>query len=74
VHNYLEWFSGRGYVAKKRFYARSQKEVLEIIRKDSQVLATDLACELSTCEDTICRALRDQAGQGVYCETFSLKC
>ena len=41
--------------------AERQKEILERIRKDGRVLATDLAREFSTSEDTIRRALRDLA-------------
>src|SRR6202166_3153266 len=44
--------------------AERQKEILERIRKDGRVLATDLAQEFQTSEDTIRRALRDLAAQG----------
>jgi DeoR/GlpR family transcriptional regulator of sugar metabolism len=39
--------------------AERQMEILERIRKDGRVLATDLAREFSTSKDTIRRALRD---------------
>ena len=50
--------------AKTLMPAERQKEILERIRKDGRVLATDLAQEFQTSEDTIRRALRDLAAQG----------
>jgi DeoR/GlpR family transcriptional regulator of sugar metabolism len=50
--------------------AERQKEILERIRKDGRVLATDLAREFSTSEDTIRRALRDLAAQGLCARVY----
>src|SRR6202030_655018 len=50
--------------AKSLMPAERQKEILERIRRDGRVLATDLAQEFQTSEDTIRRALRDLAAQG----------
>jgi DeoR/GlpR family transcriptional regulator of sugar metabolism len=50
--------------------AERQKEILERIRKDGRVLATDLAREFSTSEDTIRRALRDLAAQGMCARVY----
>jgi formate hydrogenlyase transcriptional activator len=50
--------------AKTLMPAERQEEILERIRKDGRVLATDLAQEFQTSEDTIRRALRDLAAQG----------
>ena len=51
--------------AKTLMPAERQKEILERIRKDGRVLATDLAQEFQTSEDTIRRALRDLSAQGL---------
>ena len=50
--------------AKTLMPAERQKEILERIQRDGRVLATDLAQEFQTSEDTIRRALRDLAAQG----------
>ena len=50
--------------------AERQKEILERIRKDGRVLATNLAREFSTSEDTIRRALRDLAAQGLCARVY----
>jgi len=50
--------------------AERQKEILERIRKDGRVLAADLAREFSTSEDTIRRALRDLAAQGLCARVY----
>jgi DeoR/GlpR family transcriptional regulator of sugar metabolism len=50
--------------------AERQKDILERIRKDGRVLATDLAREFSTSEDTIRRALRDLAAQGLCARVY----
>jgi DeoR/GlpR family transcriptional regulator of sugar metabolism len=50
--------------------AERQKEILERIRSDGRVLATDLAREFSTSEDTIRRALRDLAAQGLCARVY----
>jgi DeoR/GlpR family transcriptional regulator of sugar metabolism len=50
--------------------AERQKEILERIRRDGRVLATDLAREFSTSEDTIRRALRDLAAQGLCARVY----
>ena len=50
--------------------AERQKEILERIRKDGRVLATHLAREFSTSEDTIRRALRDLAAQGLCARVY----
>src|ERR1700678_2850748 len=50
--------------------AERQKEILERIRKDGRVLATDLAREFSTSEDTIRRALRDLAAEGLCARVY----
>src|SRR6202789_3680580 len=50
--------------------AERQEEILERIRKDGRVLATDLAREFSTSEDTIRRALRDLAAQGLCARVY----
>jgi PAS domain S-box-containing protein len=50
--------------AKTLMPAERQKEILQRIQKDGRVLATDLAQEFQTSEDTIRRALRDLAAQG----------
>src|SRR5580693_4064944 len=50
--------------AKTLMPAERQKEILQRIHKDGRVLATDLAQEFQTSEDTIRRALRDLAAQG----------
>ena len=49
--------------AKALMPAERQKEILERFRKDSRVLANDLAQEFQTSEDTIRRALPDLAAQ-----------
>ena len=56
--------------AKDLMPAERQKEILERIRKDGRVLATDLAREFSTSEDTIRRALRDLAAQGLCARVY----
>ncbi|MGB8535545.1 MAG: DeoR/GlpR family DNA-binding transcription regulator [Acidobacteriaceae bacterium] len=50
--------------------AERQKEILERIRRDGRVQATDLAREFSTSEDTIRRALRDLAAQGLCARVY----
>jgi DeoR/GlpR family transcriptional regulator of sugar metabolism len=50
--------------------AERQKEILERIRRDGRVLAADLAREFSTSEDTIRRALRDLAAQGLCARVY----
>jgi DeoR/GlpR family transcriptional regulator of sugar metabolism len=50
--------------------AERRKEILERIRKDGRVLATDLAREFQTSEDTIRRALRDLAAQGLCTRVY----
>jgi DeoR/GlpR family transcriptional regulator of sugar metabolism len=50
--------------------AERQKEILERIRKDGRVLATDLAREFSTSQDTIRRVLRDLAAQGLCARVY----
>jgi DeoR/GlpR family transcriptional regulator of sugar metabolism len=50
--------------------AERQKEILERIRKDGRVLATDLAREFSTSEHTIRRSLRDLAAQGLCARVY----
>jgi DeoR/GlpR family transcriptional regulator of sugar metabolism len=50
--------------------AERQKEILERLRKDGRVLATDLAREFSTSEDTIRRVLRDLASQGLCARVY----
>jgi DeoR/GlpR family transcriptional regulator of sugar metabolism len=52
--------------ARSLMPAERQKEILARIRKDGRVLATDLAREFQTSEDTIRRALRDLAAHGLY--------
>jgi DeoR/GlpR family transcriptional regulator of sugar metabolism len=50
--------------------AERQKEILERLRKDGRVLATHLAREFSTSEDTIRRVLRDLAAQGLCARVY----
>ena len=50
--------------------AERQKEILARIRKDGRVLATDLAREFSTSEDTIRRVLRDLAAEGLCARVY----
>jgi DeoR/GlpR family transcriptional regulator of sugar metabolism len=50
--------------------AERQEEILKRIRQDGRVLATDLAREFSTSEDTIRRALRDLAAQGLCARVY----
>jgi DeoR/GlpR family transcriptional regulator of sugar metabolism len=50
--------------------AERQKEILERIRRDGRVLSADLAREFSTSEDTIRRALRDLAAQGLCARVY----
>src|ERR1700679_4321205 len=50
--------------------AERQTEILERIRKDGRVLAAELAREFSTSEDTIRRALRDLAAQGLCARVY----
>src|ERR1700691_5446206 len=57
-------------LAKPLMAAERQKEILERIRKDGRVLATDLAQEFKTSEDTIRRALRDLAAQGLCTRVY----
>ena len=56
--------------AKSLLPAERQAEILERIRKDGRVLAIDLAREFSTSEDTIRRALRDLAAQGLCARVY----
>src|SRR6202453_1106711 len=56
--------------ARSLMPAERQKEILERIRKDGRVLAKDLAREFSTSEDTIRRALRDLAAQGLCARVY----
>src|SRR3984885_13461031 len=56
--------------ARSLMPAERHKEILERIRKDGRVLATDLAREFSTSEDTIRRVLRDLAAQGLCARVF----
>jgi DeoR/GlpR family transcriptional regulator of sugar metabolism len=56
--------------ARNLMPAERQKEILERIRKHGRVLATDLAREFSTSEDTIRRALRDLAAQGLCARVY----
>src|SRR5260370_12547778 len=56
--------------ARSLMPAERQKEILERIRKDGRVLATDLAREFQTSEDTIRRALRDLAAQGLCTRVY----
>src|SRR3984893_14420905 len=56
--------------AKTLMPAERQKEILERIRKDGRVLATDLAQEFQTSEDTIRRVLRDLAAQGLCTRVY----
>jgi DeoR/GlpR family transcriptional regulator of sugar metabolism len=71
MHNYFDslpaevMMQGRDLMPAER-----QKEILERIRKDGRVLATDLAREFSTSEDTIRRALRDLAAQGLCARVY----
>src|ERR1700744_156292 len=44
--------------------AERQSAILDRIRKDGRVLASELAAEFDTSEDTIRRALRDLAAKG----------
>jgi len=50
--------------------AERQQEILERIRRNGRVLATDLAREFRTSEDTIRRALRDLAAQGLCARVY----
>src|ERR1700677_566432 len=50
--------------------AERQKEIEKRIRKNGRVLATDLAREFQTSEDTIRRALRDLAAQGLCTRVY----
>lgn len=50
--------------------AERQNEIFERIRRDGRVLATDLAREFSTSEDTIRRVLRDLAAQGLCARVY----
>jgi DeoR/GlpR family transcriptional regulator of sugar metabolism len=56
--------------AKDLMPAERQKEILKRLRKNGRVLATDLAREFSTSEDTIRRALRDLAAQGLCARVY----
>jgi DeoR/GlpR family transcriptional regulator of sugar metabolism len=56
--------------AKTLMPAERQKEIVERIRKDGRVLATDLAQEFQTSEDTIRRVLRDLAAQGLCTRVY----
>lgn len=56
--------------AKTLMPAERQKEILERIRKNGRVLATDLAQEFQTSEDTIRRVLRDLAAQGLCARVY----
>jgi DeoR/GlpR family transcriptional regulator of sugar metabolism len=57
-------------LAKPLMAAERQQEILERIRKNGRVLATDLAQEFQTSEDTIRRALRDLAAQGLCTRVY----
>jgi DeoR/GlpR family transcriptional regulator of sugar metabolism len=71
VHNHLAAFSAEVTMQKRDLMpAERQKEILERIRKDGRVLSTDLAREFSTSEDTIRRALRDLAAQGLCTRVY----
>lgn len=56
--------------AKTLMPAERQQEILERIRGDGRVLAADLAREFRTSEDTIRRALRDLAAQGLCARVY----
>jgi DeoR/GlpR family transcriptional regulator of sugar metabolism len=56
--------------AKNLMPAERQQEILERINKDGRVLATELAREYSTSEDTIRRILRDLAAQGLCARVY----
>jgi DeoR/GlpR family transcriptional regulator of sugar metabolism len=50
--------------------AERQMEILDRIRRDGRVLATELAREYSTSEDTVRRILRDLASQGLCARVY----
>jgi DeoR/GlpR family transcriptional regulator of sugar metabolism len=56
--------------AKNLMPAERQQEILERIHKDGRVLATELAREYATSEDTIRRTLRDLAAQGLCARVY----
>jgi DeoR/GlpR family transcriptional regulator of sugar metabolism len=56
--------------AKPLMAAERQKEIEKRIRKNGRVLASDLAREFKTSEDTIRRALRDLAAQGLCTRVY----
>ena len=56
--------------AKPLMAAERQKEIEKRIRKNGRVLASDLAQEFKTSEDTIRRALRDLAAQGLCTRVY----
>ena len=56
--------------AKNLMPAERHKEILERIRSHGRVLATDLAREFSTSEDTVRRVLRDLAAQGLCARVY----
>jgi DeoR/GlpR family transcriptional regulator of sugar metabolism len=71
MHNHFAVFSAEVTMQKRDLMpAERQKEILARIRKDGRVLATDLAREFSTSEDTIRRALRDLAAQGLCARVY----
>jgi DeoR/GlpR family transcriptional regulator of sugar metabolism len=71
VHNRVNGFPAEMMVRARDFMpAERHKEILERIRKDGRVLATDLAREFSTSEDTIRRVLRDLAAQGLCARVY----
>src|ERR1700679_3654155 len=57
-------------VAKPLMAAERQKEIEKRIRNNGRVLASDLAQEFKTSEDTIRRALRDLAAQGLCTRVY----
>src|SRR3984885_3922404 len=56
--------------AKPLMAAERQNEIEKRIRKNGRVLASDLAREFKTSEDTIRRALRDLAAQGLCTRVY----
>jgi DeoR/GlpR family transcriptional regulator of sugar metabolism len=71
MHNYFDGFPAEVMMQGRDLMpAERQKEILERIRKDGRVLATDLAREFSTSEDTIRRALRELAAQGLCARVY----
>jgi DeoR/GlpR family transcriptional regulator of sugar metabolism len=72
MHNCLAGFPAEVMMRRSKdlMPAERQREILQRIRKDGRVLATDLAREFSTSEDTIRRALRDLAAQGLCARVY----